>query len=90
MPKHKLAIGIFTNMLLEPSGIAEATRRLIKGLGRSGHEVHVFTPHDDFTAKNVEFHKCGGFRISRDPEYYFSLPLFNYFRANQGTFRDLG
>ena len=78
--KQKLSIGVFTAMLSEANGTAEAARRLIIGLGKAGHDVHVFAPSNGVEGKpGVIFHKTGGFRMSREPEFYFSIPFTRYF-----------
>ncbi|MFX0102458.1 MAG: glycosyltransferase [Candidatus Hodarchaeota archaeon] len=88
--KRKLNIGIFTIMLSETNGTAEATRRLVIGLARAGHDVHVFSPTNGVsTEKGVIFHKAGGFRMSRKPEFHFALPLTRYFFNRHGYYKDL-
>ncbi|MHA1370530.1 MAG: glycosyltransferase [Promethearchaeota archaeon] len=82
--KRKISIGIFTIMLSETNGTAEAARRLIIGLGNAGHDVHVFAPSNGVVNKRgVIFHKAWGFRMSREPEFHFGLPFFDYFKVRQ-------
>ncbi|MHA1682493.1 MAG: glycosyltransferase [Promethearchaeota archaeon] len=88
--KRKLKIGVFTAMLSETNGTAEAARRLIIGLGKAGHDVHVYAPSNGVAGKEgVHFHKAAGFRMSREPEFYFPLPLVSYFHNRHTHFKEL-
>ena len=91
--KNKLTIGVFSEMLSECNGTAEAVRRLVIGLGKAGHEVHVFAPGNGVAGKpNVNFHQSAhviNFRMSREPEFYLSIPLIRYFFNNYGYYKDL-
>jgi glycosyltransferase involved in cell wall biosynthesis len=88
--KKKLSIGIFSEMMCETNGTAEAARHLAIGLGEAGHDVHVFAPSDGVSHhKGIAFHKTGGFRMSRDPEFYFSIPFTRYFACRHGYYCDL-
>ncbi|MBD3187333.1 glycosyltransferase [Candidatus Bathyarchaeota archaeon] len=88
--RRKLKIGIFTAMLSETNGTAEAARRLIIGLGKAGHEVHVHAPSNGVAGRTgVNFHKAAGFRMSREPEFWFALPFFKYFHNRHGHFKEL-
>jgi 1,2-diacylglycerol 3-alpha-glucosyltransferase len=91
--KNKLTIGVFSEMLSECNGTAEAVRRLVIGLGNAGHDVHVFAPGNGVAGKqNVTFHKAGfliNFRMSREPEFYLSIPLIRYFFNNYGYYKEL-
>nr|MDO8113974.1 glycosyltransferase [Candidatus Sigynarchaeota archaeon] len=91
--KRKLTIGVFSEMLSECNGTAEAVRRLVIGLGKAGHTVHVFAPGNGVAGKpNVIFHKAGyiiNFRMSREPEFYLSIPFIRYVFNNYGYYKDL-
>lgn len=88
--KRKLNIAVFSEMFGETNGTAEAARRLVIGLSKAGHYVHVFAPSNGITGhENVSFHKTGGFRMSREPEFYFSIPVIKYFLNNHGFYKDL-
>lgn len=88
--KQKLSIGVFSEMLSETNGTAEAARRLVIGLGKAGHDVHVFAPCNGVAGKDgITFHKAWGFRMSREPEFHFSLPLIKYFNCTRGFYKEL-
>ncbi|MHA1792977.1 MAG: glycosyltransferase [Promethearchaeota archaeon] len=88
--KTRLSIGIFSSMLSECNGTAEAARRLVIGLGKAGHDVHVFAPSNGVTGRaGVTFHKTAGFRMSREPEYFISIPLIRYIFNNKNYYKDL-
>ncbi len=88
--KRKLSIGVFTEMLSETNGTAEAARRLVIGLGKAGHDVHAFAPSNGVAGRSgVTFHKIGAFRMSREPEFYFPLPLTRYFSCTHSYYKDL-
>jgi len=88
--KRKLSIGIFTEMLSETNGTAEAARRLVIGLGKAGHDVHAFAPSNGVAGRaGVTFHKIGSFRMSREPEFYFPLPLTRYFSCRHSYYKEL-
>jgi 1,2-diacylglycerol 3-alpha-glucosyltransferase len=88
--KRKLNVAVFSEMFGETNGTAEAVRRLVIGLSKAGHQVHVFAPSNGITGREgVNFHRTGGFRMSREPEFYFSLPLIKYFFNNYGFYKEL-
>ncbi|MEX2682095.1 MAG: glycosyltransferase [Candidatus Sigynarchaeota archaeon] len=91
--KNKLTIGVFSEMLSECNGTAEAVRRLVIGLGKAGHTVHVFAPGNGVAGKpNVNFHQAAhiiNFRMSRDPEFYLSIPFIRYVFNNYGYYKEL-
>lgn len=70
-------------MLCETNGTAEAARRLVIGLGKAGHDVHVFSPTNGVSGrKGINYHKVWGFQVNRHPEFHFPIPWWDYYRVN--------